>query len=68
MKIDLTTEHNLRVLFTDLKDNFLTPIKAEVLYTGDNFGKTVSIQFNDQQITFDYEELKKIIEGDKDVS
>lgn len=68
MEVDLTTEHKLEVLFTDLKDNFLTPLKAEILYTGDNFGRTVSIQFNKQQITFDYDKLKKIIEGDKDVS
>ena len=62
MKVDLTTDHKINIYYQDLKDNFLTPINAEVLYTGDNFGKTISIQFKNQQITFDYDELKKIVE------
>lgn len=60
-KIDLTTENNLKILITDLKDRFLEPVKATVLYTGKNLGKTVSIQFDNIQITFDYNELKKIV-------
>ena len=62
MKVDLTTDYKINIYYQDLKDNFLTPINAEVLYTGDNFGKTISIQFKNQQITFDYDELKKIVE------
>lgn len=63
MKVDLTIKHKINIYYTDLKDNFLTPINAEILYTGDNFGKTISIQFENQQITFDYDKLKEIVEG-----
>ena len=58
---NLISENRLKVYVTDLKDKFLKPEESVILYTSDDFGKTLSIQLKDIQITLDYNELKKIV-------
>jgi hypothetical protein len=57
-KTDITIEDKTTGYLTTL-DEMLKPIEIEIFYTGNNWGRTLSLKINSVMITLDYNELKK---------
>ena len=57
-KTDLTIDNHIEGYLTTL-ENPLQPVKIEIMYTGNNYGKTLSLKIDKMMITIDYDELKK---------
>jgi hypothetical protein len=57
-KTDLTIDNKINGYLTTLTDP-LKPVKIEILYTGNNYSKTLSLKIDKMMITVDYDELKK---------
>lgn len=55
---DLTIENTMTGYLTTL-DEMLKPVEIEIFYTGNNWGRTLSLKINGMMITLDYNELKK---------
>lgn len=58
-KADITFDDaNITGYLTTLEEP-LKPVTIEILYSGNNYGKTLSLKIGNMMITIDYDELKK---------
>lgn len=58
IQTDLTIENTISAYLTTLEEP-LKRVTLQILYTGNNHGKTLSLKLGNMMLTIDYDELKE---------